>query len=82
MQESVVYQELREEAREEVRWEERLEEARSLILRLLSRKVGEISLEAKSQIEMLSLTQLEDLAEALLNFATLADLTGWLETHL
>ncbi|NJL39852.1 MAG: DUF4351 domain-containing protein [Leptolyngbyaceae cyanobacterium RM2_2_4] len=79
MQESVIYQELREEAREEVRQEERLEEARSLILRQLTRKVGEISATAKLQIEALSLTQLEELGEALLNFITQADLNGWLE---
>jgi predicted transposase/invertase (TIGR01784 family) len=79
MQESVIYQELREEAREEVRQEERLEGERSLILRQLSRKVGGIPATAKLQIEALSLTQLEELGEALLNFTTLADLSGWLE---
>ena len=86
MRESVIYQEWREEAREEarqelrqeVRQQERLEEARSLVLRLLTRKVGEVPIPARSQIETLSITQLEDLAEALLNFATLADLIEWL----
>jgi predicted transposase/invertase (TIGR01784 family) len=79
MQESVIYQELREEAREEVRQEERLEEARSLILRQLTRKVGQVPTTTKLQIEALSLTQLEELGEALLNFITQADLNGWLE---
>lgn len=79
MQESVIYQELREEAREEVRLEERLAGERSLIFRLLIRKVGEVPSVAKSQIETLSLTQLEELGEALLNFATLDDLRNWLE---
>jgi predicted transposase YdaD len=74
-----VRQELREEARQEVRQEERLEEARSLILRQLARKVGEVPDAIKSRIEALGLTQLEDLGEALLNFATLADLSDWLE---
>ena len=37
MEESVIYQELREEARQEVRQEERLEGQRSLILRQLTR---------------------------------------------
>ncbi|NJL41117.1 MAG: DUF4351 domain-containing protein, partial [Leptolyngbyaceae cyanobacterium SM1_4_3] len=76
---SVIYEELREEAREEVRREERLEEGRSLVFRLLARKVGEVPTITKSQIAALGLTQLEDLGEALLNFATLADLDGWLE---
>lgn len=87
MQESVIYQELREEAREEarqelreaVRQEARLEEARSLILRLLTRKVGEVPGATQSQIEALDLTQLEELGEALLAFGTLADLSQWLE---
>lgn len=79
MQESVIYQELREEAREEVRQEERLEGERSLILRQLARKVGEVPTVAKSQIEALSLTQLEDLGEALLSFTALVDLSQWLE---
>ena len=78
MQESVIYQELREEAREEVRLEERLAGERSLVLRQLTRKVGEVPIPTRSQIETLSITQLEDLAEALLNFATLADLSEWL----
>jgi len=82
MQESVIYQELREEARQEARQElrqELLERERSLILRLLTRKVGEIPMTTKSQIEALDLTQLEELGESLLNFATLADLSEWLE---
>ncbi|PSB11839.1 hypothetical protein C7B61_01895 [filamentous cyanobacterium CCP1] len=79
MQESVIYQELREEAREEARQEIRQEEARSLILRLLARKVGEVSTTVQSHIETLSLSQLEALGEALLDFETLADLSGWLE---
>ena len=74
-----VRQELREEARQEVRLEERLEGERSLILRLLNWKVGEVPIMAKSRIETLSITQLEELGEALLNFATLADLSEWLE---
>jgi predicted transposase/invertase (TIGR01784 family) len=74
-----LHQELRKEAREEVRLEERLAGERSLIFRLLTRKVGEVPSVAKSQIETLNLTQLEELGEALLNFATLDDLRNWLE---
>jgi predicted transposase/invertase (TIGR01784 family) len=83
MRESVIYQEWREEiweeARQELRQELRLEAERSLIFRLLSRKVGEVPTLMRSQIEALNLTQLEDLGEALLDFTTLADLSGWLE---
>lgn len=57
------------------------QEARSLILRLLARKVGEISDAARSQIETLSTTQLEALGEALLDFRELADLKIWLQEN-
>ncbi|WP_313888509.1 DUF4351 domain-containing protein [Nostoc spongiaeforme] len=53
-------------------------EARSLVLRLLSRKLGELPQEVRSQIDVLSLTQLESLGEALLDFSSLLDLTNWL----
>jgi predicted transposase/invertase (TIGR01784 family) len=81
MQESVIYQELREEARQEVCLEERLEGERSLILRLLTRKVGEIPDTARSQIEALPITQLESLGEALLDFSAIADLDAWVRAQ-
>lgn len=54
---------------------------RSLILRLLTRKVGEIPDMARSQIEALPITQLESLGEALLNFRAIADLDAWLRAQ-
>ncbi|MGB3401322.1 MAG: DUF4351 domain-containing protein [Microcoleaceae cyanobacterium] len=51
---------------------------RSLILLLLTRKLGEINPEIRSQIESLSLQELEALAEAFLDFSTLEDLIIWL----
>jgi hypothetical protein len=53
-------------------------EARSLIRRLLARRVGDVPQEMVQHIEGLSLGQLEALAEALLEFQTLADLEAWL----
>jgi Domain of unknown function (DUF4351) len=53
---------------------------RSLILRLLSRRVGVLSSEVRSQVESLSLEQLESLGEALLDFSSAADLDEWLRT--
>jgi hypothetical protein len=52
----------------------RQEEGRSLILRLLNRRVGSMPEEVQSQVEALSLSQLEALGEALLDFTSLADL--------
>lgn len=71
MWESVIYQEWREEAQQD--------EARSLVLRLLKRRLGSISDEFESRINTLALNQLEDLGEALLDFSTSADLAEWLE---
>ena len=54
---------------------------RSLILRQLSRRIGEIPAEVRSQIQALSLEQTEALGEALLDFTEQADLVGWLKSH-
>lgn len=54
---------------------------RSLILRLLNRQIGNLPESARSQINALSIAQLEQLAEALLNFSDLADLEQWFAEH-
>ncbi|MCY7273199.1 MAG: DUF4351 domain-containing protein, partial [Phormidesmis sp. CAN_BIN44] len=51
---------------------------RSLLLRQLTRRVGEVPEATRSQIDALSLIQLESLGEALLDFSNLADLEAWL----
>jgi predicted transposase/invertase (TIGR01784 family) len=53
-------------------------EARSLILRLLTRQVGELPQQVCQQVESLSLEQLENLGEDLLDFTSMADLNTWL----
>jgi predicted transposase YdaD len=53
---------------------------RSLILRLLTRRIGEVSPNLRSQIQSLSLKQLEALGEALLDFSQPGDLANWLQT--
>ncbi|MBN3876795.1 MULTISPECIES: DUF2887 domain-containing protein [unclassified Nostoc] len=63
----------------EAKEEGREEEARSLILRQLNRLVGAIPDALLSQIQGLSVEQLEALGDALLDFSTLADLEGWLQ---
>jgi Domain of unknown function (DUF4351) len=55
---------------------------RSLILRQLTRKIGIIALNVESQIAVLSISQLESLGEALLDFSGSADLDEWLRSHL
>ncbi|RCJ24144.1 flagellar assembly protein H [Nostoc sp. ATCC 43529] len=50
-----------------------------IIQRQLIRRIGVITPELQQQLSGLSLTQLEDLAEALLDFSTEADLVAWLQ---
>ena len=52
-----------------------------LILRLLERRLGTISPDIQSRIRQLSLEQLENLGEAVLDFTTAADLTAWLQAQ-
>jgi hypothetical protein len=59
----------------------RQEGERSLILRLLTCKVGDIPQSVKEQIECLSVEELEALGEALLGFEGMADLQAWLVEH-
>lgn len=55
--------------------------SRSLILRLLTRRVGELPNAVTEQLEPLALAQLETLGEALLEFSSLSDLETWLQDH-
>jgi predicted transposase/invertase (TIGR01784 family) len=81
MQQSVIYQEWKEEFFQEGRQEGAMREAQAIILRQLSRRVGSLSLKNRSQVESLSLEQLESLGEALLDFSNSTDLDDWLRTH-
>jgi hypothetical protein len=58
----------------------RQEEGLSFVLRLLPHRVGEIPPEIEAQIRTLSLTQLEELGEALFGFSQLSDLRDWLRS--
>jgi predicted transposase YdaD len=81
MRESVIFQEIWREAWREGWREGRQEEGRLIVLRLLNRKVGILSEELLFQVDSLSLEQLESLAEALLEFASIADLENWLNPY-
>ena len=56
----------------------REEGERALILRQLTRRCGTLSPHLLAQVQALSVEQIEDLGEALLDFSTLADLEAWL----
>ncbi|MEH1858334.1 MAG: Rpn family recombination-promoting nuclease/putative transposase [Nostoc sp.] len=70
------------EGREEGKVEGKVEGERTIILRLLNRRVGNIPDTLLSQIQGLSVEQLEALGDALLDFSSLADLEGWLQGQL
>ena len=53
-------------------------EGANLVLRQLNRRFGSLTGDIEPQIRQLSVEQLEDLGEALLDFATEQDLLNWL----
>jgi predicted transposase/invertase (TIGR01784 family) len=76
LQETRVYQEAKAEG-------EQIGEQRekSLVLRQLTRRFGDLPREMQSQVTALPLEQVEALGEALLDFSAIADLTSWLQAH-
>jgi predicted transposase YdaD len=84
MRESVIYQEILAEGEQRGeqrgREEGRKVEGQLLIVRQLTRRVGELPQEVIEQIQSLSLEQLENLGEALLDFQAIADLETWFNT--
>jgi predicted transposase YdaD len=81
LRESPWYQEIRQESLQEGREEGRQEGEQSLILRQLTRRIGEVAPEIRAQVQALSLTQLEALGEALLDFSEPVDLDKWLHSQ-
>ncbi|MDZ8186701.1 MAG: DUF4351 domain-containing protein [Nostoc sp. ChiSLP02] len=65
-----LYQRAREQAKQEGK--------QDLILRQLNRRIGEINQSLIARIQGLSIEQLENLGEALLDFSSVADLETWL----
>jgi predicted transposase YdaD len=86
LQESPWYQEILKEGErigeQRGRQEGRQEEGRSLILKQLTRRIGSLPPALTTQIQSLTLEQLQTLGEALLDFNSLVDLETWLEAHL
>ena len=61
--------------------EGRLEGEQAVILKLLRRRLGELSPVTQQRIQSLSASELETLGEALLDFTTMADLLNWLQAQ-
>jgi predicted transposase YdaD len=77
MRESVIYQQIYQEgvASGEERW--RREEAVGLVIKLLTRKLGNLAPALTSQVRDLPVEEVESLGEALLDFQSIADLESW-----
>jgi predicted transposase YdaD len=75
MRESTVFQEILQEGRDEGKQEQAL----ATIYRLLPRRIGTVAPELQQRLLQLSLPQLEDLTEALLDFEEPNDLIAWLD---
>lgn len=86
LQETRVYQEAKAEGQQEgeLIGEERgrRQEATNLALKLLTRRFNqELPEQVRSQIESLTLPQLEALTETLLDFTQMNDLLSWFESN-
>ena len=73
LQQTRVYQDAKAEG-------ELIGEAR-VITRQLNRRLGSVPIKVSDQIQRLTIPQLEDLGEALLDFTSLVDLEGWLSQN-
>jgi len=60
--------------------QEGLQRQVAMLLRMLTRKFGKVNPRLKTRISNLSVIQLENLAEAIFDFETVADLNAWLKT--
>ncbi len=76
MRESVVYQEILQAG-----LQQGLQREKSLILRQLEHRLGLLAPELREQVQRLSIMQLEELGEALLDFSSPPDLVSWLQAH-
>jgi predicted transposase YdaD len=81
MRESVIYQEIKAEGVQSGVQQGIQQEAVSFVRRLLKRRVGDINPQQQTQLEALSVDQLEALGEALLDFTSEEDLVTWLQDN-
>lgn len=87
MRESVIYQEILQEGiqrglvqgMQQGMQQGKRDEATALVMRQLTRRFGLLNPKLRERIQNLSLTQLEVLAELLLDFTALTDLNAWLD---
>ena len=74
MRESPIYQEIIREGVQRGK--------QDTVIRLLTCRIGTVPTQLQAQVQSLSIEQLDELGEALLDFASVADLTAWLQQEL
>jgi predicted transposase YdaD len=76
LQQTRVYQEAKAEGLEIGQQQEK-----ALVLKLLARKLGDLSSQTQAKVSALPIDQIESLGEALLDFSSLSDLESWLSQN-
>jgi predicted transposase/invertase (TIGR01784 family) len=83
MRESVIYQDILAEGEvigEAKGLEQGLQQERALVVRQLTKKLGNLTPKIQSRVNSLAIDRVESLGEALLDFTTLADLERFLDS--
>ncbi|NER99112.1 MAG: DUF4351 domain-containing protein [Symploca sp. SIO1B1] len=75
MRESVIFQEIDSAAEERGLRKGEI----NMVLKLLNHRLGFLEPNLQAQIETLSLSEVEELGKALLDFSDVADLVAWLQ---
>jgi predicted transposase YdaD len=76
LQQTRVYQEAKAEGLEIGQQQEK-----AFVIKLLTRKLGNLSSQTQSQVSVLQIDRIESLGEALLDFTSMADLETWLSQN-
>ena len=79
LEKSRAYQEIKQEGRQEGLQEGLQQATLNLVIRLLTKRFGELPADAHDSISVLPLPVLVSLSEALLDFTSLHDLQVWLD---
>jgi predicted transposase YdaD len=80
LQQTRVYQEAKAEGRTEG-LEIGLQQEKTLVLKQLTRKLGDLSSQNRAKVSALPIDRIESLGEALLDFSSLSDLESWLSQN-
>ena len=81
MRESVIYQDIFQKGEKQGEKLGRTEGEQRTIIRLLTRRFGELDSSLVDRIKTLNIEKLDNLADALLDFSNINDLVNWLNDN-